>query len=78
MGYFGCLDLLMRGIFWVLLWRGYDEIGPRWAFILAAVWLAGLGLPYLFPGGSYLFIALGALLGIALVLVVYGGDIRIT
>ena len=45
---------------------------------LAAVWLAGLGLSYLFPGGSYLFIALGALLGIVLVLVVYGGDIRIT
>lgn len=31
MGYFGALDLLMRGLFWVLLWRGYDEIGPRWA-----------------------------------------------
>lgn len=78
MGYFGALDLLMRGIFWVLLWRGYDEIGPRWAFSLATLWLAGLGLSYLFPGGSYLFIALGALLDIGLVLAVYGGDIRIT
>ena len=78
MGYFGALDLLMRGIFWLLLWRGYDEIGPRWALILAATWLAGLGLSNLFPGGSHLFIALGALLDIVLVLVVYGGDIRIT
>ena len=78
MGYFGCLDLLMRGIFWVLLWRGYDEIGPRWTLILAAVWLVGFGLSNLIPGGPYLFIALSALLDIVLVLVVYGGDIRIT
>lgn len=78
MAYFGFLDLLMRGLFWVLLWRGYDEIGPRWALILASIWLAGWGLSSLFPGGSYLFIALGALLDIVLVLVVYGGDIRIT
>ena len=78
MGHFGALDLLMRGLFWVLLCRGYDEIGPRWALTLAAVWLVGLGLSQLFPGGSYLFIALGALLDIVLVLVVYGGDIRIT
>jgi hypothetical protein len=78
MGYFGCLDLLMRGIFWILLWRGYDELGPRWTLILATVWLAGWGLSHLIPGGPYLFIALAALLDIVLVLVVYGGDIRIT
>ena len=78
MGYFGCLGLLIPGTFWVLLWRGYGQIGPRWTLILAVAWLAGLGLSYLFPGGSYLFIALSALLDIVLVLVVYGGDIRIT
>lgn len=78
MGYFGCLDLLMRGLFWVLLWRGYDEIGPRWALILASVWIVGWGLSHLIPGGPYFFIALCALLDIVLVLVVYGGDIRIT
>jgi hypothetical protein len=78
MGYFGCLELLMRGLFWVLLWRGYDEIGPRWALILAAVWLVGFGLSNVIPGGAYLFIALSAFLDIVLVLVVYGGDIRIT
>ncbi len=78
MGYFGCLGLVIPGIFWGLLWRGYDEIGPRWALIFAAVWLLGLGLSNLIPGGPYLFIALGALLDIVLALVVYGGDIRIT
>lgn len=78
MGYFGCLDLLMRGLFWVLLWRGYDQIGPRWALILAAVWLGGLGGAMLFPGGAYLFIAVSAILDIVLILMVYGADIPLT
>lgn len=78
MGYFGCLGLLIPGTFWVLLWRGYDEIGPRWTLILAAGWLAGLALSNLIPGGPYFFISLGALADIVLILVIYGGDIRIT
>jgi len=78
MAYFGCLSLVIPGIFWVLLWRGYDEIGPRWTLILAAGWLACFVLSKLIPGGPYFFISLEALTDIVLILVIYGGDIRIT
>ena len=63
---------------WTLLNRSAPAVTLPEPVILAAVWLGGWGLSHLIPGGPYLFIALCALLDIALVLVVYGGDLRIT
>jgi hypothetical protein len=47
-----------------------------WA--LVAVWLVGWRACALLPGGPSLFMSLVALIDIVLVLVVLGGDIRIT
>lgn len=78
MGSLGCFGWLVRLIFWALLWSGRDELGLRWTSSLALLWVAGWWLCSLTPGGAYLFTSLVALADIVLVLVVLGGDIRIT
>lgn len=78
MGYFGCLGLLIRGIFWVLLYAARDEMSTKWTVSLAAFWLVGYWASLQFPSGPYLFMSAIALIDVALVLVVFGGDIRIT
>jgi hypothetical protein len=67
--------------FWVLLPYGWmiDELTPKSLAIFVALWLAGwLGLPYLQPGAGSLFLSWVALLDIALVFVIFKGDVRIT
>ena len=66
--------------FWLLLGYGWawDEIGPRGAAIFVGLWLLGyFGLPFL-PFGGGMFFSWVALLDIALVFVVFKGDLRIT
>jgi hypothetical protein len=66
--------------FWLLLGYGsaWDEIGPRGAAVFVGLWLLGyFGLPFL-PFGGGMFFSWVALLDIALVFVVFKGDLRIT
>lgn len=74
----GCFGWIVRLVFWGLLWSDRNELGPRWTWGLALLWVVVWWLCSLFPGGPYLFISLVALADIVLVLVVFGGDIRIT
>jgi hypothetical protein len=66
--------------FWVLLARGWmaGELGIRGTMIALGLWLAAyLGLPLL-PYGSGLFPSFVAVVDIALVFVIFRGDVRIT
>ena len=66
--------------FWVLLARGgtSGDLGIRGTIIALALWLtAYLGLPFL-PYGSRLFPSFVAVVDIALVFVIFKGDVRIT
>lgn len=74
----GCFEWIVRLVFWGLLFYGRDELGPRWTWSLALLWLAGWWVSTLFPGGAYLYMALVALIDVVLVLVIFQGDIRFT
>jgi len=65
--------------FWILLVRGYagGELGGRGCTIALALWIAGYAvfrqLPSYAPFASYV-----AVLDIALVFVIFRGDVRLT
>jgi hypothetical protein len=64
-------------IFWVLMFLGKSELGLKGVLISIAIWtglLLGFGMLNISP---YLFVAAQSLLDIVLILVIFGGDIRI-
>jgi hypothetical protein len=66
--------------FWALLIAGValGELGKKPITTFLILWFAGLwGLPYI-PYGAALFSSFVAVLDVALVLLVFKGDIRIT
>ena len=64
-------------LFWILVFVARSELGIKWMLILIAMWVGllmgfiSLGLP------SYLFVVPQALLDAILIIVIFGGDIRI-
>jgi hypothetical protein len=65
--------------FWLLLVYGWfwDEVGPRGVAVFVVLWLAGrLAAGYL-PFGNGLFPSYVALLDIALVFIIFKGDVRL-
>ena len=65
--------------FWVLLIYGWfwDELGPRGIGVFIGLWIAArFGLPYLNAEGF--FITCVAILDIALVFIIFKGDVPIT
>jgi len=72
--------LIAHVAFWVLLARGWmaGELGMRGTIIAVSRWLSAyLGLPFL-PYGSGLFPSFFAVVDIALVFVIFKGNVRIT
>jgi hypothetical protein len=71
--------LIAHAAFWILLVRGYvsDEIGVRGCAIAIALWTIGYfalpRLPYAPPFGTYI-----AIIDIALVFLIFKGDVRLT
>jgi hypothetical protein len=64
-------------VFWVLIILARRQLGWRRIGIAVAIWL-GLLVACSFSGApQYLFIAAQAILDVVLVIVVFGGDIRI-
>jgi hypothetical protein len=56
----------------------WDELGARGVALFLLLWLSGLfGLPFLPHGGS-LFSPFVAVLDIALVFILFKGDVRLT
>ena len=65
--------------FWVLLAYGWfwDELGPKGLAVFVILWLAGMfGLPFI-PYGAALFSSFVAVLDIALVFIIFQGDVRL-
>jgi hypothetical protein len=62
--------------FWVLLFLGREELGFKGIILAIAVW-AGLLAGTLWGGVPLLFASAQAIIDIGLVLVVFGGDIKI-
>jgi len=63
--------------FWVLLFLGKGELGCKGVVVSVAIWF-GLLLGFVFLEISpYFFVAAQALLDVVLILVIFGGDIRI-
>ena len=67
-------------VFWVLLVYGWfsDDIGPRGIALFLILWLGGMiGLRFV-AQGDILFPSFVALLDIALVFLIFKGDVRLT
>ncbi len=76
----GVAALIAHLCFWVLLPYGwfFEEIGPRGLAVFPGVWLGGyVGLPLL-PSGALLFSSWVAVLDIALVFMIFKGDVRLS
>jgi hypothetical protein len=66
--------------FWGLLVYGWmrDELGVKGIAVFVALWVAGLyGLPYV-PSVEAMFSSFVAVLDIALVFLIFKGDVRLT
>jgi hypothetical protein len=81
MGSVGIAARIAHVAFWGLLVYGWvwDEIDVRGIAIFVALWIAGLyGLPLLSEYGAGLFSSYVAALDIALVFIIFEGDVRLT
>jgi hypothetical protein len=76
----GLAALIAHISFWVLLPYGwfFEEIGPAGLTVFLLLWVAGyVGLPLVSSGGL-LFSSFVALLDIALVFIIFKGDVRLS
>jgi hypothetical protein len=66
-------------LFWVLIFFGRDELGLRGILIATAIWAVLLIAFFLFALriSPYFFVVPIALMDIVLILVIFGGDIKI-
>jgi hypothetical protein len=79
MGSVGIAAWIAHVAFWVLVGYGWfwDELGPKGLCGLIFLWLAGMfGLPFI-PYGAALFSSFVAVLDIALVFLIFKGDVRL-
>ncbi len=75
----GIAALIAHAAFWVLLVYGrfFDELGVRGIVIFVLLWVAGwFGLPLLTYGAA-MFPSWVAVLDIALVFIIFKGDVRL-
>jgi hypothetical protein len=80
MGSAGIAGWIAHIAFWVLLPYGWlcDELGARGVAVFLLLWISGLfGFPLLADGGS-LFSPFVAVLDVALVFIIFKGDVRLT
>ena len=64
-------------IFWLLIFFGRDELGMRGILICITVWVALLAGLITLNVSPYWFTSAQALLDAVLVIIIFGGDIRI-
>jgi hypothetical protein len=79
MGSAGVAAWIAHVTFWVLLAYGWfwEELGPKGLSVLMAVWLAGLFGLRLLPYGAAMFSPFVSVLDIALVFIIFKGDVRL-
>ena len=76
----GVAALIAHLAFWLLVAYGWfwDEIGPTGILVMVVLWVAGwFGLPHLRYGAA-LFPSYVAALDVALVFLVFKGDVRLS
>ena len=78
MGAVGAGYWIAHVAFWILIVLAGVELGRRPAAIFAGLWLVGYAGSAGLAQGTTLFMAYVAALDVALVLVVFKGDIRLT
>ncbi len=64
-------------LFWLLVFLGRDELGLKGVLIALGIWAAFLLGFAVFQASPYLFVAAQALVDVFLILIIFGGDIRI-
>ena len=72
--------LIAHVCFWVLLGYGWawDELGRTAVAVFLALWIAGWFGVGLIPYGGGMFFSWVALLDVALVFMIFKGDVRLT
>lgn len=76
----GIAALAAHGAFWLLLAYGWlwGEIGPRGVLVFLLLWTAGLTGLRLVPLGEAMFPSFVAMLDLALVFIIFKGDVRLS
>jgi hypothetical protein len=69
---------IAHGAFWLLVIYAAIELGTRRVALVIALWLVGYAGSAWVQQGATLFVSYVAVLDIALVLMVFKGDIRLT
>jgi hypothetical protein len=64
-------------VFWVLIFLGREELGIRGGLIAVAIWAVLLIGFIAFRISPYFFVAAQAVFDAVLILVIFGGDIKI-
>jgi hypothetical protein len=72
------MGILPFVVFWILLFLGRDELGLKAVCICIAVWMILLICFMMLGISPYIFIALQSLFDIVLLIMVFGGDIKIS
>ncbi len=67
---------IAHAVFWVLFWVGWGELGRKRSAIALFLWVAGFAGLRRVPYGGLLFPPYVALLDVALVLVIFKGDVK--
>ena len=72
--------LIAHVAFWVLLAYGWfwEELGPKGIVAFVALWVGGKYALALIPQGPDMFFSWVALLDVALVFIIFKGDIRLS
>ena len=71
------LHLTPLTAFWALIYFGKDDMQPATAKIFVSIWMIALISIFLFHLPHPVFPAIEAMLSIVLVLIVFGGDMKI-
>lgn len=77
MGSAGIGGLVAHIVFWILIVVGWSELGVRRIALFLALWLAGILSRSSVPYGADLFGPYLAVLDIALVFIIYKGDVKL-
>jgi hypothetical protein len=71
------LHIIPLTAFWALIYFGREDLQPRTIIIVISIWLVSLAAVSLTGVPSTVFAAIEAALDIVLVLILFGGDMKI-
>ncbi len=71
------LHIIPLTAFWALIYFGRDDLQPRTIIVCISLWLISGTVVFLANAPSTVFAAIEAALDIVLVLILFGGDMKI-